>query len=35
MGLGPYCHVEGYCPEGRDSCKERGVVVKELKKNKN
>jgi len=34
MGLGPYCKVEGYCPEGRDSCKERGVVVKELKKNK-
>ena len=30
--LGPYCKVEGFCPEGRDSCKERGVVVKGLKK---
>ena len=27
-GLGPTCKVEGYCPEGRDSCKNRGVVVK-------
>ena len=31
-GLGPYCKVEGHCPEGKDSCKERGVVVKGLKK---
>ena len=30
--LGPYCKVEGFCPEGKDSCKERGVVVKGLKK---
>ncbi len=26
-GLGPYCKVMGYCPEGKDSCKARGVVV--------
>ena len=26
-GLGPYCKVMGYCPEGKDSCKNRGVVV--------
>lgn len=25
--LGPTCVVEGYCPEGKDSCKNRGVVV--------
>ena len=31
-GLGPTCVVEGYCPEGKDSCKARGVVV--LKKEK-
>ena len=29
-GLGPTCKVEGYCPEGKDSCKNRGVVVKKL-----
>jgi thymidylate synthase (FAD) len=33
-GLGPYCKVEGYCPEGKDSCMARGVVVKGLKKDK-
>ena len=33
-GLGPYCKVEGFCPEGKDSCKARGVVVKGLKKDK-
>ena len=27
-GLGPYCKVEGYCPEGKDSCKERTIVIK-------
>ena len=26
-GLGPNCKVNGFCPEGKDSCKERGVVV--------
>lgn len=26
-GLGPTCKVEGYCPEGKDSCKNRGVVI--------
>ncbi len=26
-GLGPYCKVMGYCPEGKDSCKVRGVVT--------
>ena len=31
--LGPSCKVEGVCPEGKDSCKARGVVV--LKKEKN
>ena len=31
-GLGPTCEVLGYCPEGKDSCKLRGVVV--LKKEK-
>ena len=30
--LGPSCKVEGFCPEGKDSCKLRGVVV--LKKEK-
>lgn len=30
--LGATCVVEGYCPEGKDSCKNRGVVV--LKKEK-
>lgn len=30
--LGPTCKVDGYCPEGKDSCKARGVVV--LKKEK-
>lgn len=27
---GPTCEVLGYCPEGKDSCKNRGVVVKKL-----
>ena len=27
-GLGPTCEVLGYCPEGKDSCKNRGVVIK-------
>ena len=26
-GLGPSCITESYCPEGKDSCKNRGVVV--------
>ena len=26
--LGPTCMVEGYCPEGKDSCKNRGLVIK-------
>lgn len=26
-GLGPTCKVLGYCPEGKDSCKARGVVI--------
>lgn len=26
--LGATCQVLGYCPEGKDSCKNRGVVVK-------
>lgn len=26
--LGPTCQVLGYCPEGKDSCKNRGVVIK-------
>ena len=30
--LGPSCKVDGVCPEGKDSCKLRGVVV--LKKEK-
>ena len=25
--LGPACMVEGHCPEGKDSCKNRGVVI--------
>ncbi len=25
--LGPSCKVDGFCPEGKDSCKARGVVV--------
>ncbi len=31
--LGPSCKVNGYCTEGKDSCKSRGVVVlkKEIK----
>ena len=29
--LGPTCTIEGYCPEGKDSCKERGIVVKQKK----
>ena len=33
-GLGPYCKVLGYCPEGKDSCKNRGVVVLSKKPNK-
>lgn len=32
-GLGPTCKVFGYCNEGKDSCKNRGVVVKK-KENK-
>ena len=31
--LGPTCIVEGYCPEGKDSCRKRGVVV--IKKGNN
>ena len=31
-GLGPYCRVDGICPEGKDSCKERSVVVKKRTK---
>lgn len=31
-GLGPTCEVLGYCPEGKDSCKNKGVVVKAKKK---
>lgn len=31
-GLGPTCEVLGYCPEGKDSCKARGVVVLTKKK---
>ncbi|MDE5889293.1 MAG: FAD-dependent thymidylate synthase, partial [Bacilli bacterium] len=27
-GLGPTCKVFGYCNEGKDSCKNRGVVIK-------
>ena len=30
--FGPTCVVEGYCPEGKDSCKNRGVVI--IKKDK-
>ena len=26
--LGPTCKVSKYCPEGKDSCKNRGVVIK-------
>lgn len=29
--LGPSCVVLGICPEGKDSCKNRGVVKKEIK----
>lgn len=29
-GLGPNCKVNGYCPEGKDSCFNRGVVVKKM-----
>ena len=34
-GLGPSCMTEHYCPEGKDSCKNRGIVVlkKELTQN--
>ena len=31
-GLGPTCEVLGYCPEGKDSCKNRGVVIKKKDK---
>ena len=31
-GLGPTCEVLGYCPEGKDSCKNRGVVIKKKEK---
>ncbi len=30
-GLGATCNVFGYCPEGKDSCKNRGVVIKPKK----
>lgn len=30
--LGPTCKIYGYCNEGKDSCKNRGVVVKKLVK---
>lgn len=33
--LGPTCKIEGYCPEGNDSCKNRGVVVKQKVINNN
>ena len=26
--LGPTCKVEGYCPEGKDSCKNGPVIIK-------
>lgn len=29
--LGPSCEILGYCPEGKDSCKNRGVVIKPKK----
>lgn len=28
--MGPTCKVLGYCPEGKDSCKEREIVTKKL-----
>ncbi len=31
-GLGPTCKVLGYCPEGKDSCKNRGIVIKKVNK---
>ncbi|MBQ8681369.1 MAG: FAD-dependent thymidylate synthase [Bacilli bacterium] len=31
-GLGPYCKSDGICPEGKDSCKKRGVVIKKKEK---
>ena len=31
-GLGPSCEVLGVCPEGKDSCKARGVVILSKKK---
>jgi len=31
-GLGKTCEVLQYCPEGKDSCKNRGVVTKKLEK---
>lgn len=31
--LGPACKVLGYCPEGKDSCINRGVVINPDKKN--
>ena len=34
-GLGATCVVEGYCPEGKDSCKNRGVVIKKLERKDN
>ena len=33
--LGASCTVLGTCPEGKDSCKNRGVVVKKLEKKDN
>lgn len=27
--LGANCEVNNYCPEGKDSCKNRGAVVKQ------
>jgi len=32
--LGPTCQVLGYCQEGKDSCKNRGVVVLSKRKDK-
>jgi len=33
QGYGAYCNTEGFCPEGKDSCKNRGVVIKKKVKN--
>ena len=29
-GFGPKCKTEGYCPEGKDSCMNRGIVKKKV-----